>query len=240
MSTDKLTGTGNAPEKIQGGVYIIIPAYNEVRCIKEVLSEICASYPTVVVVDDGSTDGTFEAAIHKAAYVLRHVVNRGQGAALQTGIDFALARGARFIVSFDADGQHCVEDVQALLAPIRRGECDITLGSRFLGEKVDMPASRRLILRLGVWFTRIVSRVKVTDTHNGLRAFSRRAAERINITLDRMAHASELVDQIRRSGLRFREVPVRIRYSKYSLGKGQSGRNAIRILIHYFTGRILP
>ena len=240
MSTDELIATEDAPSETQGGVFIVVPAYNEARSIKEVLGEIRAVYPNVVVIDDGSTDGTYEAACQKAAYVLRHVVNRGQGAALQTGIEFALARGARFIVSFDADGQHCVEDVEALLAPIRRGDCDITLGSRFLGENVDMPASRRVILRLGVLFTRIVSRVKVTDTHNGLRAFSRRAAKRINITLDRMAHASELVDQISRSGLPFREVPVRIRYTDYSLGKGQSGRNAIRILIHYFTGRILP
>ena len=213
MSAEESIAEGNLPADVRNDAFIIVPAYNEARCVGEVLSQIRALYPNVVVVDDGSTDGTLEAAHGKATYVLHHVVNRGQGAALQTGIEFALARGARFIVSFDADGQHCVEDVEALLTPICQGECDIVLGSRFLGAKVSMPASRRMILRLGVLFTRIVSRVKLTDTHNGLRAFSRRAAEKIDITLDRMANASELVDQIRAYGLPFREVPVRVRYT---------------------------
>ena len=179
-------------------------------------------FPNVVVVDDGSTDGTFDAARRTAKYVLRHVINRGQGAALQTGIEFALRHGARFILTFDADGQHRVEDIPAMLEPIWRGECEITLGSRFLGQTVNIPSTRRTILRLAVLFTKIVNRVKLTDAHNGLRAFSRRAAETIHITMDRMAHASELIDQIRLSGLPFREVPVEIRYTVYSLAKGQS------------------
>ena len=240
MSREQTTTSSRLPPEVREGVFVIVPAYNEAGCIGEVLREIRDLYPNVVVVDDGSGDGTSEVARANAAYVLRHAVNRGQGAALQTGLEFALARGADFIVSFDADGQHCVEDIEALVMPIYQGECDIALGSRFLGEKLEMPTTRRLILRLGVLFTRIVSRVRVTDTHNGLRAFSRRAAQEINITLDRMAHASELVDQISRSGLPFREVPVRIRYTDYSLAKGQSGRNAIRIAIHYLTGRFLP
>jgi glycosyltransferase involved in cell wall biosynthesis len=171
--------------------------------------------------------------------VLRHVVNRGQGAALQTGIQFALLRGAGVVVTFDADGQHRVQDVESMVAPILRGECEITLGSRFLGGTEDIPASRRRMLRLAVLFTRIVNRVNVTDAHNGLRAFSRRAAEQINITLDRMAHASELIDQIRASGLGFREVPVQIRYTDYSIDKGQRSGNAIRIVLNYLLGRVL-
>ncbi|MCP3905817.1 MAG: glycosyltransferase family 2 protein, partial [Planctomycetes bacterium] len=198
------------------------------------------SYPNVVVVDDGSTDGTWEAARRCATWSARHVINRGQGAALQTGIDLALARGARSVVTFDADGQHRVEDIARLVDPIVRGECDITVGSRFLEGGTELPRLRRLVLRAATLFTRLVNRVHMTDAHNGLRAFSRKAAEGVEITADRMAHASELVDIIRNSGLVFREVPVRVRYTEYSMTKGQSGTNAIRIVLHYLMGRFFP
>ncbi len=229
---------GAIPEDLRKRVFVVIPAYNEAECLGRVLHEVRSCCPNVVVVDDGSADRTFDIARDGGAYALRHLLNRGQGAAIQTGIEFAVCRGAEYIVTFDADGQHGVEDIAALVGPIHRGECDITLGSRFLGEAVNMPASRRLTLRLAVCFTRWVHRVQVTDAHNGLRAFSRRAAKRIDLKLDRMAHASELIDQIKRSGLAFREVPVRIRYTDYSLAKGQSSRSAMRIVFHYLLGRM--
>lgn len=219
-------------------VWIVIAAYNEAACIEEVVRAVRVGYPHVVVVDDGSRDDTAERARRAGARVLRHAVNRGQGAALQTGITFALRRGAAYVVTYDADGQHRPEDISALLAPIVAGRCDITLGSRFLGGAVNLPRSRRLLLKGAVWFTRLVNRVALTDAHNGLRAFSRRAAERLNITQDRMAHASELIDQVRESGLRFEEVPVEIRYTAYSLAKGQSPRGALQILFHYLVGRV--
>lgn len=223
------------------GIYVVIPAYNEQASIGRVVSEVVGRYPNVVVVDDGSVDETSVTARVSGAIVLRHLVNRGQGAAIQTGIEFARSHGAGCIVTFDADGQHRVEDIAALIAPIQSGECEIVLGSRFLRPTTtNMPRSRRFLLGLGVLFTRLVNRVRVTDTHNGLRAFSRRAAECIDLQLDRMAHASELLDQIRQSGLAYREVPVQIHYTEYSLAKGQSARGAIRIVLHYILGRVLP
>lgn len=239
MTPGRTTSPDELPSEVRAGAFIIVPAYNEGTCLTEVVREIRAAYPNVVVVDDGSTDETFEVSRGCARFSLRHLINRGQGAAIQTGIDFALQRGAGYVVTFDADGQHCVEDIAAMLAPIVAGECDITLGSRFLGEAIDLPTSRRVMLRLAVLFTRVVNRVALTDAHNGLRAFSRRAAERMTITLDRMAHASELIDLVRRSGLPFREVPVKIRYTEYSLSKGQSSRGAIRIAVHYLLGRLM-
>lgn len=233
------TDATKLPADVRDGVFIVVPAYNEGSAIEQVVREIVAHYPNVVVVDDGSTDDTFAAAGRCARYALRHPINRGQGAALQTGIEFSLNAGARFIVTFDGDGQHRVEDIAGLVEPIRRGECEIVLGSRFLGGTVDMPTSRYVMLKLAVLFTRFVNGVRLTDAHNGLRAFSRKAAERIDITLDGMAHASELIDQIRRSNLPFREVPVQIRYTKYSLAKGQSPRGALRIVIHYLLGRFV-
>ena len=226
------------PAAVREQTYLVVPAYNEAACLEGVLRELTAAYPNVVVVDDGSTDDTYAVAKRVVPHVLRHVLNRGQGASLQTGIEFALRQGAQYIVTFDADGQHSVGDVAALLRPICDGQCEITLGSRFLGQTSNIPLSRRVMLRMAVVFTRLVSRVPLTDAHNGLRAFSRRAAERIDIAMDRMAHASEIIDYVRRSNLPFREVPVHIRYTPYSLAKGQSVRDALRVVSHYLLGRV--
>ena len=228
------------PDEVCADAFIVIAAYNEDVCLDEVVREVRDRYPNVVVIDDGSTDHTYRVAKRCATYTLRHVINRGQGAALQTGIEFALSQGARYIVTFDADGQHDVDDIASMVEPISRGEVEVTLGSRFLGGAKGIPFSRRMMLRMAVLFTRLVSRVEVTDAHNGFRAFSAEAASRIHITLDRMAHASELIDQIRHCGLPFREVPVHIRYTDYSLRKGQSSRGAIQIVIHYLLARVLP
>lgn len=223
---------------MQSKVFIVVPAYREAACISSVVRELVREYPHTLVVDDGSPDATAELARAAGATVLQHPINRGQGAAIQTGIQYALGRGADIIATFDSDGQHQVEDLAALIEPIKRGEWDISLGSRFLGSAENIPASRRVLLTGGIWFTRAVSRVKISDTHNGLRAFSRRAAERIDITLDGMAHASELIDQIRESGLPFGEVPVRIRYTDYSRAKGQRSSGLFKILVHYLMGRL--
>jgi glycosyltransferase involved in cell wall biosynthesis len=224
---------------VRSGLFIVIAAYNEARAIANVVSELLAQYPNVVVVDDGSADDTAACAATTGAIVLRHMLNRGQGAALQTGISYALRHGAQYVVTFDADGQHSPADLPAMLAPIVAGEVDICLGSRFLGHSTAMPLTRRLMLKGAVIFTRITSGVRLTDTHNGLRAFSRRAAQQIDIRLDRMAHASELIDQVRNSDLPYREVPVHIRYTDYSLAKGQRSTAALRVALDYLIGRLL-
>jgi len=221
------------------GLWIIIPAYNEGERLGATLASLAAFSPRVVVIDDGSTDGTAVEALRHSVWLLRHSLNRGQGAAIQTGIDFALERGAEIIVTFDADGQHSVRDVAALVEPVRNGSADVALGSRFLGSAVGLPQGRRLILKLGIVFTRIFSRIRVTDTHNGLRAFSRAAAECICITHDRMAHASEILDQIRAYGLRYQEVPVTIHYTPGTLAKGQSSWNALKMAGQLILGRLL-
>lgn len=220
-------------------VWVVVPAYNEGRRLEQTLRGLCERHPNVVVVDDGSADDTSAVALGQEVWVLRHLVNCGQGASLQTGIDFALQCGAAIVVTFDGDGQHCPEDIDRLIEPIVAGQADVVLGSRFLGRAEGIPWSRRLVLKLGVLFTRLFSRIRVTDTHNGLRALSRAAAQRIRITHNRMAHASEILDQIAQHQLRFGEVPVTIRYTADTLQKGQSSWNAVRIVSQLVLGRFI-
>jgi polyprenyl-phospho-N-acetylgalactosaminyl synthase len=221
-----------------GRVWVVIPAYNEAPVIAGVVEAVRASVGNVVVVDDCSADGTREAARSGGAVVLRHPINLGQGAALQTGIRYALSRGAEFIVTFDADGQHRSEDIGVLLDTQRRTGADVVIGSRFLGSAQNIPAARRAILKLAVAFTRMTGGLKLTDVHNGLRLLTRAAAQRIRIRQNRMAHASEIIDEIRRLGLSVTEAPVTIVYTEYSLRKGQRISNALNILSEIFAARI--
>jgi glycosyltransferase involved in cell wall biosynthesis len=223
---------------VRNATWIIVPAFREGKRVGDVVRALRGLYPHVVVVDDGSDDDTSRRASEAGAVLVRHAVNRGQGAALQTGIEYALAAAAQYIVTFDSDGQHDVADVVGLLRPIVSGEADVALGSRFLASTAEVPRTRRAVLRGAVVFTRLTSGARVTDAHNGLRAFSRRAAMHIRITLDRMAHASEILDQIVGGGLRFVEVPVRIRYTAYSMEKGQRSTAALRIAVDYLFGRV--
>jgi len=224
----------------QSGVWIIVPAYNEGPRLGNTLAGLCPHWPNVVVIDDGSKDDTASVAARSRVWLLRHVVNRGQGAALQTGIDFALTHGAEVLVTFDSDGQHDAAEICRLVEPVRSGRADVALGSRFLsGGAQGIPTGRRLILRLGVLFTRAFSGIRVSDTHNGLRAFSRDSAKRLQLTHDRMAHASEILDRIHQLGLRHEEVPVTVRYSRETLAKGQSSWNALRIAGQLLLGRFI-
>mgnify|MGYP005846869105 CR=1 FL=1 len=211
--------------------WAIVPAFNEAVTIAEVVRDVRAIGLRVVVVDDGSVDETAKVAACAGAAVVVHPVNLGQGAALQTGLEFALAHGAEFVVTFDADGQHDAEDVAALLAPLKAGTAEFALGSRFLGSTVEAPRTRRLLLKAATAYTRLTSGLVVTDSHNGLRAMTRRGAGAIHLRQNRMAHASEILDQIARSRLPYVEIPVTISYTAHSLAKGQKTSDAITILL---------
>lgn len=218
--------------------YVVIAAFREAAVITGVVTGVMQVGYKVVVVDDGSGDGTAFAAERAGATVLRHSINLGQGAALQTGIEWSLRRGAEIIVTFDADGQHRASDLPRLVTALQKNCAHFALGSRFLGGVVDQPLSRRILLRLATAFTRLTTGLSVTDTHNGLRAMTRRGAQAILLRQNRMAHASEILDQVAKSKLRFIEVPVTIDYSTYSLAKGQSLGDAVLILTDLFAGRL--
>lgn len=225
------------PLPVPDEVWVVVPAYNEASAIAATLDRLLPWAKNVVVVDDGSRDDTAATVARFPVWLLRHAINRGQGAALKTGIDFALARGATAVVTFDSDGQHDPAEIPAVVAPVLAGDADAALGSRFLGSAVGIPFTRLAVLKLGVLFTRVVSRVAVTDAHNGFRAFSRAAALKLRITQDRMAHASEILDELTAHGLRYTEVPVTIRYTADTLAKGQSSWGSVRIVWQLLLGR---
>lgn len=212
--------------------WVVIAAYNEAAVIEPVVASVVRDGWNVVVVDDGSRDGTRERARAGGAVVLRHSINLGQGAALQTGIDYALRRGAEAVVTFDADGQHDPADIPAIVGALERH--DIALGSRFLGTVEGASARRMALLRAAVMMSNRLAGLRLTDAHCGMRAFRAAAAPRLRITQDRMAHASELLRKVQRSGLRYTEVPITVRYTEHSKGKGQGGFQAVRILFDYF------
>lgn len=209
--------------------WIVIAALNEEATIRKVLSEVARFCDKIVVVDDGSTDRTFLEAKNKKTVVLRHLVNLGQGAALQTGFDYAKRLDCDIVVTYDADGQFEPTDISKIVKPIILNKADVVLGSRFMGKAINMPFVKCLILRLGLLFTRIFADIKLTDTHNGFRAFSRSALNQIEITHNGWAHPSDIIYQISKNKFRVAEVPVTVFYTDYSKHKGQRNLEALKI-----------
>ena len=212
--------------------WLVMPLYNEAAVIHGVITGALAVFPKIVCVDDGSNDDSASIAEGAGAYVVRHPVNLGQGAALQTGFDFALTDPeTRFVVTFDSDGQHQVSDALAMVSRMRHEDVDVVLGSRFLDSRTKASPLKRLILKLAVVFTNLTTGVKLSDAHNGLRAFTAEALGSIRLRQNRMAHASEMVAQIGKAKLRYAEEPVHIVYTDYSRSKGQSLWNSVNILV---------
>jgi polyprenyl-phospho-N-acetylgalactosaminyl synthase len=211
-------------------IWIVVAAFNEAAVLGPIVLDLVRQSYRVVVVDDGSHDATGQIALSAGATVVTHPVNLGQGAALQTGIKFALHQGASYVVTFDADGQHRSCDIAQLIDALVNHGAAYALGSRFLGSSRGMPFGRRLLLRAAIWLTRVMTGLRLSDTHNGLRAMTRQGASRISLRQNRMAHASELLEQIAASGLPHVEVPVTIDYTRYSLAKGQRLSDSLTIL----------
>jgi glycosyltransferase involved in cell wall biosynthesis len=223
----------NAPD-----VWIVIPAFNEASVLADVVRNVRKSFPKVVVVDDHSTDNTGDLALDAGAFVIRHPINMGQGASLQTGIDFALRQGADVIVTFDADGQHVPADAVKMVERLIADNLDVVLGSRFKGAAEGISGKKKLLLTLATFYTRLTTGLDLSDTHNGLRAMSRQAAQLIRIRQNRMAHASEILHQISQLNLSFDETSCTIRYTDYSTRKGQRLSGALDILLDLYVRKL--
>ena len=212
-------------------VWVVIPLYNEATVISGVVSGLLGVFPNVVCIDDGSRDGSGEIARRAGARVVTHPINLGQGAALQTGFDYALERRAKYVVTFDADGQHRVDDAAAMVDRARAEDLAIVFGSRFLDERTKPGFLKKIVLKTAVAVTNWTTRTRLTDAHNGLRVIREDALRRIRLKQDRMAHGTEIIAQLGRTGLPYAEQPVEVLYTEYSKAKGQSLLNSINILI---------
>lgn len=218
--------------------WLVIPMYNEDRVVADVVKDASRVFPRIVCVNDGSRDTSAELANAAGAVVVNHPVNLGQGAAIQTGVEYAcLDPTMRYVVTFDADGQHRPEDAATMIEMLRRDEADIVFGSRFLDDRSDVSWAKRTVLKTGAAYSRLVTGVNLTDTHNGLRAFTRSVAEHLDLRQNRMAHAAEFVSFVRSNGFRYAECPVEIVYSDYARSKGQSLLNSVNILTEMLFGR---
>lgn len=219
------------PDGVQDA-WLVIPLFNEATVIADVIAGARTRFPHVLVVDDCSDDDSAAVAGAAGAVVIRHSVNLGQGAALQTGISWVLRNtDADYLVTFDADGQHRVQDAEEMVDRARTEDLGIVFGSRFLDQRTKPGLLRRIILRGAVWLTRQQTGMRLTDAHNGLRVIRRDAARQLDIQQDRMAHASEIVLQLGRTKLPWSEHAVLILYTDYSRSKGQSLMNSVNILI---------
>jgi glycosyltransferase involved in cell wall biosynthesis len=212
--------------------WLVVPLYNEAAVIEEVLRTARAVFPHVVCVDDASTDGSAERAEAAGAVVVRHPFNLGQGAALQTGMRYVLeATDAAYLVTFDADGQHRVEDAAAMVQRARDEDLAVVFGSRFLDDRTRPGRVKKVVLKAAVWLTNQQTGLRLTDAHNGLRVIRRDAASALDLRQNRMAHATEIVLQLGRTRLPWAEHPVHVLYTDYSRGKGQSLMNSVNILV---------
>lgn len=212
-------------------VWVVIPLYNEAQVIGGVIEALLDVFPKVVCVDDGSKDGSGAIARAAGAKLVVHPINLGQGAALQTGFEYALEHGAQYVVTFDADGQHKVEDAMTMVDRARDEHLAIVFGSRFLDDRTNPGVLKRIVLKTAVWVTNLTTHTKLTDAHNGLRVIRADALAKVKLRQDRMAHATEIVVQLGRTKLPFVEHPVEVLYTDYSKAKGQSLFNSVNILV---------
>lgn len=230
----------DSKESLQSSdVLCIIPARNESEVIASVVDALIASGFLVLCVDDGSSDGTGEVAAQHGAMVLTHPINLGQGAALETGLDF-VRRGyvkVKLVATFDADGQHSVDDLRKMIEAFNvDSSLMVTLGSRFLDVPNDVPRIKRELLRLAAWIASFTLGLKLTDRNNGLRLFRSEAIELFHLRVPGYGHADEILRVIKKHKIRYVEVPVHILYTDYSKSKGQPLINAVRILFDHMLG----
>ena len=218
---------------------VVIPAYNEEKVIGSVIDNLKKEgFKEIIVIDDGSVDNTFHVAKEKKVFAYSHIINRGLGGALNTGISAALMHDADIIVTCDADGQHDPNDIKKAISMLIKEDLDVVIGSRLINSK-GMPLSRKVINSGASWITYFLFGVYSSDTQSGLRVFKKTAAEKIEIKTNRMEVSSEIIKEIGRNKFKFKEIPIKAIYTEYSLAKGQKGSNAFKILYKLILRKIL-
>ena len=221
-------------------IFVIIPCYNEISIIRQTVSQVLEAGYDVVVVDDGSEQDILRALDNLPVHYLRHAVNLGQGAALQTGMQYALEQNVDIAVHFDADGQHQAEDIDVMVEPLLTKKVDVVLGSRFMNPEhaKSVPFNRKILLKMARYSNLLFTGLWLTDAHNGFRALGRTAMETLQITENQMAHATEILQQIHAKKLKYCERPIRVVYTEYTKQKGQSLWNGVNIFFDLILNRV--
>tara|TARA_B100000768_G_scaffold182020_1_gene208488 strand:+ start:2766 stop:3446 length:681 start_codon:yes stop_codon:yes gene_type:complete len=216
-------------------VHILIPVYNEESKISEVVLELKKYFSNIVVVNDGSTDSTLETLNQLDVVVLNHLLNLGQGAAISTGINYIKnLKNTDGIITFDADGQHSVSDALIFANEIVNCNEDIIFGSRFLEHKMNIPPLKRFVLKVVTYVTNKLTKMNLTDSHNGLKAYKIKALKNINISIDGFAFESEIINIVSNNNISYKEMPTNTIYTEYSKKKGQKLRNGLIVLEDLF------
>jgi glycosyltransferase involved in cell wall biosynthesis len=230
--SDALKALNNRQLEIAARTCCIVPIYNEATVIEDCLADLRTIFPNILVIDDGSTDDSASKAKKSGAQVIRHTLNVGQGLAISTGFKWVQGQNKfKNIVTFDGDGQHIAHDALRLVEELENNSLDIVFGSRFLGyEKSNTPPTKRLILKIVARITNVLTGVKLSDAHNGLRALTVEASNAVDLTQMGMAHASQIISLTRRTNLKYHEIPVNVLYTSYSRKKGQSILNCVNIV----------
>lgn len=220
-------------------VSVVMPAYNEGKVLGQVIQDVLQYFGNVICVDDGSTDDSATIISNTQAKLVRHPINLGAGAAMQTGVEYALLdKNIRYVITIDADGQHDIRDAVKMLEHLKKQDLDATIGSRFLGRVENISKMKWFFLQAARYFSRLDSGVSLTDPHNGLQVYSRKFAESLELTLPDFSHKSEIIQRIREGDFKYDEYPVTVTYTDYSKSKGQPMLNAINISFDLFLHRI--
>ncbi len=216
-------------------VYILIPVYNEEKKISEVILRLKEYFKNIVVVNDGSTDSTLDKLNNLDVIVINHLLNLGQGAAISSGFNFIKdLANAKAVITFDADGQHSVEDAIKFANEIIRCRENIIFGSRFIKNSSNIPPFKRLVLRIVTFITNKLTRMHLTDSHNGLKAYKVEALKNLSISIDGFAFETEIINIVSRYKITHKEMPTNTIYTEYSKNKGQKLRNGLIILEDIF------
>ncbi|PKL68747.1 MAG: glycosyltransferase family 2 protein [Methanobacteriales archaeon HGW-Methanobacteriales-1] len=219
--------------KLNKELFVVVPAYNEEKTVAKVVTELCEMGYMVVVVDDGSHDKTYsivkdlQEKYPKQISIYSHTINRGLGAALKTGLEASLRKGAKYMVTFDADCQHDPYDIDNVCEPLKLDEADVVLGDRNFD---DMPLSKKISNQIMNFITLLFYGVKVKDSQSGLRAFNSKTTQLLELQSRGYGVSSEIVREIKKNHLRLKEVPIKTIYTPYSISKGTNATIGIKIL----------
>ena len=219
-------------------VYILIPVFNEEKKIESVISDLSKYFINIIAVNDGSTDSSRDILKSLDVTLLNHSINLGQGAAISTGFKYIQnLNNAKAVVTFDADGQHSVEDAKAFAKEILSCDEEVIFGSRFIKNKANIPFLKKIVLSIVVLFTNRFSRTKLSDAHNGLKAIKKDSLKKIDITIDGFGFESQIIHQVSKKNMTYKELPTNTIYTSYSKNKGQKLINGLIILEDLFKSR---